>query len=104
MHATVLARRSYQTYLKCLWDAVTCKISPSLLTENVQHGISSMKQLKTRTSQLTVQVPHARYLPMHLVIQSIVFSYNWKKSNTTFSSPVMLGQQQKALKGLFWLC
>lgn len=63
-------------HLKHLWDAGTGKISPSWLTENVEHGISSMKQLKTKTTQLTVQVPHARYLPMHLVIQSIVFSYN----------------------------
>lgn len=63
-------------HLKHLWDAGTGKISPSWLTENFQCGISSLKQLKTKTTQLTVQVPHAGYLPMHLVIQSIVFSYN----------------------------
>lgn len=65
-------------HLKCLWDAGTGKFSPSWLTENVQCGVSSMKRLKTRTAQRTVQVLHARYLSMHLVIQSIVFSYNWK--------------------------
>lgn len=64
--------------LKHLWDAGRDKISPSWLTENVQCGISSMKWLKTRTAQRAVQVPPARYLSMHLVIQSIVFSYNWK--------------------------
>lgn len=63
---------------KCLWHAGTGKISPSWLTENVQCGISGTKWLKTRAPQLTVQVPHARYLSMHLVIQPIILSYNWK--------------------------